>query len=355
VARQVRYDALRALLGAEELLLTAHHQQDQAETLLVQMFRGAGPRGLAAMPRCSRFGPGWIARPLLEVTTSTLEAYASAARLDWVEDPSNRETRYERNFVRHAVLPNLRERWPNITKTLTRVAAHQAQASALADVVAATDLASIRGVDAKALCCSALTSLSRARQYNALRAWLREQRLSVPAQAHLTQIVTTVIAAGSDRTPVVKWPGSQVRRYRGSLYCMPDAGCAEQPPQGRRWHLPEPLTFPHGRLEASAAQGFGLRRSLMESVEVAFRRGGERCRPVGRQHSQSLKKLFQERGVPPWERNRIPLVYVDGQLAAVAGLWLCHPFAAQAGDPGWVLQWTAMPLGAQTVSPSVSS
>ena len=205
----------------------------------------------------------------------------------------------------------------------------------------------VRGPEANALCCSALSSLSRSQQHNVLRAWLREQRLSVPAHAHLTQIVTAVIAAGKDRTPVVKWPGSQVRRYRDSLYCMPNGGDGEDPPQGRRWRPPEPVIFPHGRLEASPVQGCGLRRSLAKSVEVAFRRGGERCQPVGRQHSQSLKKLFQERGVPPWVRNRIPLIYVDGQLAAVAGLWICHPFAAEGDEPGWALQWIEMTTSKQ--------
>lgn len=331
-ARDARYDALREALAPDEVLLTAHHQDDQAETLLLQLLRGAGPHGLAGMPESQRFGVGHLARPLLGFTRTALEQYALETGLVWVEDPSNQESSYDRNFLRQAVLPPLLGRWPGLVGTLARAARHQADASELLDELAAADLRSIAGA-ADTLSVSALIALSPARQRNLLRHWIRSCHLPVPDSRQLEAIRREVLDARPDATPRVAWPGGEVRRYRGALHAMQ----AVPPAPSRAAHawidLSNPLLIPGvGRLQLEPAPtGLDPVALARAPVSIRFRRGGERCRSAGRGGSRPLKDLLQEWGVPPWLRGRIPLLYVGDELAAVVGHCLCEPFVAPAG------------------------
>ncbi len=323
-ARHARYQALAELLQTNEALLTAHHRDDQAETLLLQLLRGAGPRGLAAMPPSRRLGAGLLLRPLLEYDRAELEAYARQHSLVWVEDPSNREHAFERNFLRHQVMPLLRQHWPGLNKTLVRSARACAEAAALNEQLAQQDLGPAQG---EVLPLARLRALPPARRRNVLFHWLRCQGAGLPSAAQMAQL-EQIAAAAQDATPQVGWGEWVVWRYRDALYLLSRA--ETRPLCGvLEWDGRTPLVLPGlGRLEAHPVRGRGLRSDTLEGcLQIRFRRGGERCRIRGQGHRRALKKLLQDAGVPPWQRWRIPLLFIDDQLAAVIGHWVCEPFA----------------------------
>ena len=339
-ARAARYAALAERLDADSAVCTAHHQRDQAETVLLQLLRGAGPRGLAAMPRVARLGAGWLLRPCLALPPARLAAHARAHDLDWIEDPANADPRFDRSHLRHVVLPALEARWPAAVATLAGVATLQAEAAELIAEEISRDLARARGTAPGTLAVDALRALRPARARALLRAWIEQRALPLPGRARLESALDTLLGARDDASPLIEWPGAELRRYRGDVYLRRPPPAAD-PALILSWCPPRELALPYGRLRAVPVRGHGLAaaRCADARLEVRFRRGGERCRPAGRAHGQRLKKLLQARRVPPWLRGRVPLVYADGMLAAVAGLWVCEGFQAAAGAPGWELVW----------------
>ncbi len=342
-ARNARYRAIEPLLGEGDGLLTAHHQDDQAETVLLQALRGSGPRGLAAMPVWNPFGEGWQGRPLLGFRRDELRAHARAEGLCWVEDESNFDTGIARNYLRHEVVPRLRRRWPAMATTLSRVASHAADAAHLLDQLAAQDLvvAEDGGLEI-----GHLAALDAARQRNLLRYWIHRSGLPVPDAVHLQRVLDEVIPAAPDALPRVAWTGAELRRYRSRLYLMPPLP-AHDASQVFEWRMEGPLHLPDGGiLRAVPVLGGGMARDLRSAdcVTVRFRRGGERCRPAGVPYTRKLKKLLQERGIPPWLRERIPLLYLGEELAAVADLFVCAPFHARDGEPGLRIEWQRPPF-----------
>lgn len=334
-ARDARYAAFEQELADGECLLLAHHQDDQAETVLLRLFRGAGVHGLAAMPPTRPLGRGRLLRPLLHVPVQAIAHHAQSHGLSWIEDPSNRDVRYDRNFLRYRMLPQMAERWPGYRATLVRAAAHAREAADLIDALAEMDLercARGGGLDAEAM-----GSLSTVRQGNVLRLWLRRQGLQPPGEKRLRAGLQALLQARPDREPLLAWDGNRLRRYRGVL--LLDSGLEPSALLTQAWDPVRPLQLPHGRLEAIPVVGEGLRALHRQRLEVRYRRGGERCRLAGQRHSQSLKKLLQEQGVPPWERGRLPLIHIDGELAAIADLWVCEGYQAQPGEPGLRLRY----------------
>jgi len=351
-ARRARYAALAAELGPDAALLTAHHRDDQAETLLLQLLRGAGPHGLAAMPATARLGRGWLLRPLLDLDRAEVLAYARERGLRWIEDASNADTGFDRNYLRHRILPLLRERWPAANRTLARSARWCAETTAWLDAEAAADLACVVARRPDGLNLSALRELSELRQRNVLRYWFRRLGLPTPDSRQLWHILHDIPSAGRDRQPCVGWSGGEVRRYRDTLYAMPPLA----PHDARQtliWRASTdgwpPLELPGvSWLRMEEIVGAGLRAEALAGglLLVRFRQGGERFRPVGRSHGQELKKLLQEAGVPPWERDRLPLVYLpptptlphprggSEPLLAVMGLGMAADYAAAPGEPG---------------------
>lgn len=340
-ARRARYAALAAILEPGEVLLTAHHRRDQAETLLLQLLRGAGPAGLAAMPECAPLAKGRLVRPLLDVNPDDLRAYLLQRGVEWVEDSSNADRRFDRNYLRHVVFPALAERWPGVERTLARAAAHQADSVELAAALAHIDLASARGATVGTLSVEALARLSAARARNLLRGWLEARGLPPAGARHLAMILEQVVPARADAEPLVSWPGAEVRRYADMLYASPPLP-RHDPSTVLTWDPERALELPCGRLEARVAEGSGLsiERCRGARLEVRFRQGGERLRPAGSEHSTTLKKLLQASHVPPWLRGRVPLIHVGGTLAAVAGVCVTHDYAAEGTRAGWVVQWT---------------
>lgn len=337
-ARAARYAAFAALVGRGDCLLTAHHGDDQAETVLLQLLRGAGVHGLAAMPGKSNFGAGVHARPLLGFARSALAHYATDARLRWIDDPANDDPGFDRNYLRHRVMPALRDRWPAVADTLARSARHCAQAAVLIDATAALDLQQVQRDDG-ALDLAELRRLPFERQRALIRYWLRMRDLPLPPEARVDQILMQMHGAALDRQPRIAWTGAEVRRHRDRLYAMRPV--VSQPQNGARelcWRPDVPLELPGSgmRLVAVPVTGAGLNAARCHGADITvrFRRGGERCRPADGMHTRSLKKLLQEAGVPVWERERLPLIYINGELAAVADRWICAPFAAAPGEPG---------------------
>jgi len=336
-AREARYSAWRELLQAGEGLLLAQHQDDQAETLLLQLLRGSGPKGLAAMPAVTGFAAGWLGRPLLAHSRAALRRYAAEHGLHWIEDPSNFDTDLDRNYLRHELLPVLQARWPSAPLTLSRAARHQGEAVELLDDLAAQDYRHCQGESPDCLQLAPLQALSPPRQRNLLRYWLAGVlQLPLPDSKHLNRILDEVLYAAPDALPQVGWAGVEVRRYAGHLYALstrPGAPASD-------WRGWDPISQPsldlNGQiLQAEPCVGEGLSRRRIEQhgLQVGFRQGGEWCRPAGRGHRHELKKLLQEWRVPPWQRATIPLIRIDGQIAQVVDYCVCEPFAAQADEP----------------------
>jgi tRNA(Ile)-lysidine synthase len=339
-ARAARYRALAGLMRAGDCLLTAHHQDDQAETLLLQLLRGGGPHGLAAMPAVSAFAGGLHARPLLGFPRDELRRYAERHALRWIDDPSNADGGFDRNYLRNAVMPVLRERWPAAARVLARGAAHQAEAAHLLDVLAAEDLRRCEATGRR-LRIGALLELDAARQRNVLRFWLKQLGFKLPDTVRLAQVQGELLQAAADRSPEVAWEGAVVRRYRDHLYVSPPHDPVDSAAV-LPWGLERALPLPDGsNLVAVPARGAGVKHALCRpgAVTVRYRRGGETCRIARHGANRPLKKLLQEIGMPPWERDHLPLIYIDEQLAAVPGYWVCTPCQAGADEAGLVFEW----------------
>ena len=346
-ARAARYRALADAVGLGGVLLTAHHQDDQAETLLLQLLRGAGPRGLAAMPRYARVNGVPLLRPLLDMPRAALRDYALQHDLGWVDDPSNSCADYDRNFLRHEIIPRLRGRWPAAGATLARAARHQAAAAQLLERVAEADWGRIPPCSTDtpepvpALTVSALQRLDAPRRANLLRHWLRLHAAPMPSAVVLTRIEGDLLGAAPDAQPLVRWGDVRLRRYRDCLY-VDDVLEKADPSRCHDWLPDRALQLPGGELSAVRVDGAGvaLRHLPAGPLRVRFRRGGEALRPAGRREHHSLKHLFQEAGVPPWERPRVPLIYRDDALLAVAGYWVCAEFQARSNEPGMRFTWS---------------
>ncbi len=344
-AREARYQAIASFLPQNDALLVAHHQDDQAETLLLQLIRGAGPRGLSAMPKMKLLGDNQVIRPFLMIEQSVIINYAKQHKLDWIDDPSNVDTRFDRNRIRHEVMPVLKQRWPSLSKTLSRVTQHQAEAVVCLRELAELDWEVVKSIDIFAgISIEKLNQLSKPRQKNIVRYWI-EQRHHFDAinSAHLNRIFNEVIPAANDSQPKVTWKNTQVCRYRGVLYVLAATknNAALKP---ERWHISSALALTGEltgqRLVSKEALGHGIKRILIsnETLNIRYRQGGERCQPQGRANHHSLKKLFQEWAIPPWMRSKIPLVYIGDELAQIVGYCICDPFAAASNEQGIVIE-----------------
>jgi tRNA(Ile)-lysidine synthase len=340
-ARRVRYASLAQRLGPDEMLLTAHHADDQLETVLLQWLRGGGLRAVAGMPHVAAFADGWHARPLLEVTRAELETWAEAEGLPSLEDPSNLDLRYDRNFLRLEVLPAIRRRWPSAARTVGRVAAQAAEALEVERDIAASDLVRLRTGDT--LSVRRLRALPAVRQRWVLRAWLRVLGLPVPSARTLAALRHDMLEAAADRVPCVDWPGVRVHRYRDALYA--ERSGPREVFRPSNWSAGEPLDLgPLGRLELRPAQGVGLSRAkLPADLQVRLRGPREVFRPAGSTLRRPLGKWLQEHRVLPWWRDRIPLICAGGVIVAVGDLALGTEYAAADDEPSWQVAWRGRP------------
>lgn len=332
IARDYRYAIFKEFIKEDDILLTAHHQDDQAETVLLQLLRGAGPKGLAAMPEEKPFGAGKHVRPLLHFTRDELHEYAVVHQLEWINDESNTNTHFTRNFFRHDILPLLKKRWPNVTNTIARSAQNCQETQQLLDEVLQEELHSLQGTRTGTLSVSRLTECSPVRQRYLLRTWIAQSGHVVPSAIKLQQMQHDLLTARADKSPCLRWGKMALRRYRDDIYLLPDIEPSTLP-ETIDWQLSEPLIIPQvGVLHAVLSQQLGmLLRPDIQKVTVRFRQGGEKLLLSGRTHHHSLKHFFQENHVPPWERSRVPLIYVGEELAGAVGYFICDAFLARNG------------------------
>ena len=341
-ARAARYAALAERLAPGEVLITAHHADDQLESVLLQWLRGGGVRSVAGMPAIARFARGWHARPLLGWTREELLAWAEAGRLQWLTDPSNLDARFDRNYLRLEVLPAIRRRWPAAARTAGRVAAHAAELLEMEAEIARADLA--LAADGRTLSLERLGLLPAPRQRWVLRAWLRAQGLAVPAVATLAAAMHDLAAAAEDRVPCANWPGVRTYRYRGRLYAEAEASCRATVPEGD-WVQGSAFDLgPLGALELVPGTGVGLSRArLPGAIHVAARRDGEEFQPAGSRRHRTMRKLLQERGVLPWRRGQVPLLRAGSEILAVGDLAYGARWAAGPAEPSWTVAWRGRP------------
>ena len=329
-ARLARYQAFENLMEKDDALLTAQHQNDQAETFLLQLFRGAGSAGLASMAVCNQFKKGWQLRPLLDVSQQHIIDFAKQEKLQWIEDPSNQNKRFDRNYLRHEVLPSLQQRWPALTKTLSVAAQQQAENFHLLKELAKIDFESCcqqqnndktlikNCVQDNGLAIHYLSQLSEARQRNCLRYWIALQGYDLPPRHIHQQINRQVFHQRSDANIIIAWSDIELRCYKGFMYIVPQLSHSGE--QVFEWLPTEALKINslNKSLMAVPAKKFGIRHALLSAtLSVKFRQGGERIKLKGQQHSRSVKQLFQELNIPPWQRDRIPFLYYQDHLVAV--------------------------------------
>jgi tRNA(Ile)-lysidine synthase len=330
-ARTARYERLAARLADGEVLVTAHHLDDQLETVLLQLLRGAGVAGLAAMPAVAAFGRGWLVRPLLPCSRAELEAWARAERLTWVEDETNLDEHLDRNYLRRRVLPLIRARWPGAALAVARSARHAAEGQELLDALARMDVE--RASHGRSLAVKTLRTLPIERRRNALRFWIDRCGQLAPDTSRLDEIAGPLIDARPDANPRVAWGSTVVRREAdrvsiGNLL----AASREETPWAWGQSLSCPLPDGSGKLELTPdGRGPLDLAALPELLTVRWRRGGERLvvRPGGPR--RALKSLLQEARVPLADRQRLPLIFAGARLVAVADLWLDASVQAAAG------------------------
>jgi len=333
-ARNARYIAFKDNLSSEDILLTAHHRDDQIETVFLQLLRGTGIEGAAAINPCSKLNQNYLLRPLLNFDRKQLEAYATIHKLQWVEDPSNAATDYGRNYLRHNVLPVIEKRWPSYRKTIQRFSNNARSAAILLNDYVVQDFELSSNPDRNSLKIDLLLQLSLEKRLLVIRFWIKQLGSLMPSESILLEI-HRVLTADEDTNPVVEWGSSKLRRYRNEIFLLPRQA-KEVKKSDFFWDLKSHLNINGlGELSGQKSLGYGLNEKYAaKKIKVTFRQGGEKCQPAGRQGTHSLKKLLQEYEVPPWQRENIPILVIDGKIAAVVGLFYCDPFAVKKEEQG---------------------
>ncbi|MDO9231872.1 MAG: tRNA lysidine(34) synthetase TilS [Methylotenera sp.] len=336
-ARELRYQALFNHKFGEILpdyVVTAHHQDDQAETLLLQLLRGAGVKGLSSMAALDETRR--LLRPLLDVPRLALKEYAVQHQIEWCEDESNDNTQYERNFVRHNVMPVLETHFPSAKSVIARTASHLAEANSLLDTLATLDAREL--LLNNSLCLQGLSQLDIPRAKNVLRWWFAQNQLAMPNAEHLTEIIQQLLNAKPDADVNIKLQHLTLRRYQHRAHLYADRASA---PFDLTWCGESTLTLPDGsRLLFSRKQGVGLAlKYSIDKLRIAHRTGGERFKPNVLRPTRTLKHLLQEASIPPWVRSHLPLVYWQDTLAYVPGIGVASGLQAEFNEIGLEIIW----------------
>ena len=322
-ARRARHAAFASAIQAGEWLALAHHRDDQIETVLLKLLRGAGPQGLGGMRESRSLGAGMLWRPLLDLPRSVLRGYVAEHQLAFIDDPSNADTRLSRNYLRAEIMPKLLAHWPHAPESIAHSAELCRDAAAFLDAEAEIALTRLRNEN-DTLDARGWITLPDALRMPVLERWLHEQRLHAPPPARCEELRRQIERAREDREPCIVWSEGEIHLCRGALHAMPPL--KEIP---RDWEA----NWDGARLELPGDAGVLLLRSprssdveappkLRSPLRVRFRRGGERIKPAGDTHTRELRDLLQGAHIPPWQRGRIPLIFRDDELLAVADLWM---------------------------------
>lgn len=333
-ARSARYLAIAKHIHDDEILLTAHHLQDQAETVLLRLLRGSGSQGLGAMRANSSAHGFKQSRPLLRVSKNEIQAYAESEKLNWIEDPSNHKTDFDRNYLRHEIMPLLEKRWPQATAALSRSAELLAEEHQCLREQSAIFLAMVQGVDEHALTVSSLMQYSKAWRAQILRAWTESVNTPPLPTNILQEIEQSLLTASSDTAAQVHWSGMQIMRWRDCLYLIETP--VDMPDDWQHvWSDALPFTLPNGDLwgfdtaQNPAVLAALIRENFGGDLLLSFRQGGEKMQLKNREQHSSLKNCLQELGVPPWERSRLPVLStVSGECLAVGDVLQSARFEA---------------------------
>ena len=337
-ARRQRYRLLRQLAGDAGVLVTAHHARDQAETFLLRSLRGAGTEGLSGIAVTALIEGLRVVRPMLHVAKEQVDRYAARYGLRVIEDPSNQSLSHDRNFLRQVILPQLRARWPAVDEVWSRNTIQLHRDAALLQGLTGVVLERLQRDGALDLV--GLSKEPSELQRAVVRLWLRRRGAVPPAQRELEQLLTQAYGAANDRNPVVRLGDREVRRFQHRLYLLPVLP-VPVPEFHAFWDPHSRLALPSGELLAFERTGDGFAIDLLggAAIEVRLRRGGEQCRPRRGACRQKLKHLFQQLSVPPWERSLVPLLFVDGELAAIANYLIAEEYRAGPMQPGLLPRW----------------
>ncbi|TAN07456.1 MAG: tRNA lysidine(34) synthetase TilS [Rhodanobacteraceae bacterium] len=340
-ARRARYAAFAESLHEGEWLALAHHRDDQIETVLLKLLRGAGPEGLGGMRVLRPLASGFLWRPLLETPREILHNYLKEKEIEAIEDPANADPRFARNVLRRELLPRIRGHWPHAAASILHAARLCRTAADYIDADAQAALSNLRR-DTDSLDAEGWLSLPEALHAPVLDAWLHARGLSAPPDASRAELARQAAQAAIDRVPVIAWPNAEVRVWDGRLHAMPSLT-----PVPARWQAQwngAPLVLPDGcgtlmlhATNKTTTPATGVR--IDPPLTVRFRRGGERIKPAGDAHTRELRDLFQQARMPPWLRERCPLIFEHGELIAVADLWISERgntvFATPCVHPRW--------------------
>ena len=335
-ARQQRYTIFSDLMGQNDILFTAHHINDQAETFLLRLMRGSGCDGLSAIKKIKTYKTGWLIRPLLNYTKAEILAFAKKQSLKWIEDESNQDNKLDRNLIRQEIIPKLENRWPSAVKLISKASNHQSDAAEFIYEISQQDIKEITTTRSNIISINSLKKFSYVRQKNALRLWLKNEKIPAPNTDIINNIIKEIIHARHDSNPCLNWKGRQIRRYRENIYALSPFP-PHDPSMQITWNIKKPITLPTGILTATKTNSGGIKMEAIKDhcLNIKFRQGGERMVLKGTSHRQQLKKMFQKKGIPPWYRYRIPLLYSEEKLIAVADMWIDTAFSENSAYPAW--------------------
>ncbi len=335
LAREARYQVLAPHIKQQDTLLLGHHADDQLETFLLALKRGSGPKGLSAMAASASFSQGRLLRPLLTVTRQVIEEFALSQQLQWVEDESNTDTRYERNFLRHQVAPVLTQRWPFIHQAVQRSAELCAEQESVIEQLLAEKLRALINSHG-GLSITGLQDASAVIRWQLIRAWLKQLHCPMPSRQHTEMIWSQVAMADDDANPVLNLNTYHIRRFHGHLFCIKPLADISHWQQSMTVDTPLILPDQLGSLTLVTGQKGNIRLPENQNGwRVMFDPTGLSACPLGRVGSRKLKKLFQEYGIPSWQRRRLPIVLYQERVAAIADLFVERDFAGQDARLIW--------------------
>ena len=340
-AREKRYQLIEDIMKPKDVLFSGHHKDDQVETFFLHALRGAGARGLSAMPLIKKKKDTFYARPLLIYSREDIKHYANEHDLIWQEDKSNSDSRYDRNYFRHKLSPIIEDRWPAYRETINRLIEHQKETRLLLDELAIEDINSAKHDNETSLDINIIKTLSKARQKNLLFVWLEQLGLQIPGSRHIEKIISDIIHSDLDKSPCVNWADVEIRRYKNTLYALKKLQDYDVDTEFK-WQPESILNIFEETLMAKQGKGIGISQNKIneDNFIIRFRKGGEKIKPDNASHSKTVKQLFQERSVLPWYRNKIPLIYVNDELVAIPGFCVDKKYMAEKDEASWDIHWS---------------
>ena len=344
MAREARFDVFSNLLKKGDALLLGHHLDDQIETVIYRLLRGSGSQGLSGIPSDRKLREGRVFRPFLTLTRTCIHEIAKARGLNWIEDETNKEDRFDRNYLRNRVIPQISARWPDYHKRIKKTIKLSKDGEVLAQSIFKSDLDKLDLQDERgglSINLEKLKNLDRIRQGNVIRYLPTLLGYSPPNYNVYNEFFASFLGARLDGCPFLKCCGYQYRRFRNKIYVVREKLYQEKVIKFPiTWDVSSTLILPDGSsLEAVEVNSGGIQLPQTMSLDIEVRRGGEKCRPAGRARTQTLKKLFQEYSLEPWWRSHIPLLYCRGMLVAVGDLWICQGWIAHSGERGLKIIW----------------